>query len=245
LKRFLIEIISIPNLFIFIEDKYGIIASMVLMGLAIVLIIYIYLLLRKGRLQQIVVNNVVADKVSNPIFPDANLGVKDDEEINVSLHETNAFSRYNYSFIARLHLAPKESQARFSTLKNFLMKYEGMKVKKTWRYEIFKLNKEIIAKIWLYGNSIDVYNNLDESLLEDIEFEKKDDKLMHEQTPMMCKVLNDLNLRRLIKAFETKLSENKIIENFEEKDYQVGYISKEELLQMELIKIKIHKKKTS
>jgi|GEM_PF-6223979 len=241
-------------LIFFLKDPYYEIIIIFLGVICLIQIIWIImLLLGKKRLKKILndykedykevyeeeqfiqrVNDEEEIKVEDEILPSNNF--ENEEESNVAL--ANIQTRYNYSFISRMHLAPHESQERFSKLKNFLLKYEGMKIRKTWRYEIFTLKKEIIAKVWIYNNVIDVYNNLDESLLEGIDFEKKEGKLMHEKTPMLCKISNNLNLRKLTAAFERKLSENKIIDNFIEEDYKVEYISKEKLLEMGLIKIK-------
>ncbi|VEU79822.1 hypothetical protein [Haploplasma axanthum] len=65
---------------------------------------------------------------------------------NNNLDNNGLYIRYNYSFVARMHQAPKESQERFSEIKNYLLTYEDVTIRKSWRNERFMYHGRPVVK---------------------------------------------------------------------------------------------------
>lgn len=158
------------------------------------------------------------------------------EEENKGLH-----IRYNYSFIARLHQAPLESQERFSDLKNYLLSYEDVKVSHSWRYERFMYQGKPIVKIWIHGNTMKLYFNLDPTQFDDTKYnvENVSSARMHETTPTLLLVSGPRLLdyaKELVDLYMKDTGSNKNEEP--NVDYTLPYQDKKTLINRQLIKIK-------
>jgi len=166
--------------------------------------------------------------------------MEENEEVEV-IEGSNYYERFNYSIDAKLHLATKGTKIRYDRIKNYLLSYKGMKVRKSWRYEVFKCKGKIIAKFWVNGRIIDIYGDYKHIGLENLVYKYVGDKAMNKKTPIQIKILNDLNLRRVICLLDEMLLNYEKNENYENKNYIVENISKEELIKMGLIRIKRYK----
>lgn len=151
--------------------------------------------------------------------------------------------RYNYSFEARMHQSPLESQARFSELKNYLLSYEGVDVKKSWKYERFMYKGKPILKAWIHGNNLKLYYNLDPKMfvdskygIEDVSYAK-----MHETTPSLFVVNGPRLLEYSKELVDMYLNDLTIQKEIPHVDYTVKFIKRDKLIDMKLVKVNKHK----
>jgi len=167
-----------------------------------------------------------------------------DDEIVEDWTDESTYARYNYSFDARAHLADEKSKKRYNELKNYLLSYKGMKLKKSWRNESFRIGGKTLAKFWINGRVIDMYINLEPREISDLTYKYVGNKEMHKKTPVLFKITSDQNLADGYNLLELKLKKFEKNELAEEENYILEYIDRKTLLANGLIKIKIYKKKT-
>ena len=155
-----------------------------------------------------------------------------------ALEESGLYIRYNYSFDARMHQAPLESQLRFSDLKNYILSYQDVEVRKSWKYERFMYKGKPILKAWIHGNNLKLYFNLDPKLFEDSKYSIEDVSYgkMHEHTPALFTVNGPRLLEYAKELVEFILKDVKKQEQ-STVDYTVRYIERDQLIQMKLVKI--------
>ncbi|CCV64232.1 hypothetical protein BN85406550 [Alteracholeplasma palmae J233] len=259
----------LPLLFLTIPEDIKIIIIVVLSVIVAILLIYLIYLILKGqkkqpitkeqkeelRSQENTVHEVKIEIKKEPVevkkeeVPIQKTETKQvlvvDEKPKVvippvtDLEDDGLYIRYNYSFVARLHQAPKESQERFSTLKNHILSYEEVTIRDSWRNERYMHKKDPIAKVWIHGNVIDLYINLDPNKIDKEKYSIVDmsDKKMHDSTPVLFKIVGNRTLDQAIELLDMRLANLKKKENFTKTDYTVPYIDKKTLLESKLIKI--------
>lgn len=226
-----LKLIILPVLFFTLPNDLDFILIVALTFFAIVLLGYIiYLFVTKG-------NGIKDDEVV-PMFSE-NISEIKMEPASDEPKETSLYIRYNYSFAARLHQAPTESQERFSTIKNFLLKHQDISVRQSWRYERFMHRNTPVVKAWIHGNIIDLYMNIDPKTIDRAKYAVEDvgDRAMHATTPTLFKVVGTRTLLHAIELLSEILKEKEVLKHYVEVDYTVPFIGKEKLLEMGLIKI--------
>ncbi|CCV64238.1 hypothetical protein BN85406610 [Alteracholeplasma palmae J233] len=185
---------------------------------------------------------VIEKKKDVIILPDPTIVEKKEQRPIIQVipqKDDGLYIRYNYSFVARLHQAPKESQERFSQLKNYLLSYKDVSVRYSWRNERFMHKMDPIVKVWIHGNIMDLYLNLDPKTINTEIYNITDmtGKKMHETTPVLFKVTGEKSLKQAIELIEMKLKGMERIENHQEINYTLPYRDKQTLFQQKLIKV--------
>ncbi|VEU79825.1 hypothetical protein [Haploplasma axanthum] len=260
--------IVLPFLFFAINERLGkaiIIVLIVIILILLVYLVYLFIEVKKEKEvkvekkeeikiseeQPIVTKKIEKEVVQQPIVIEKKKEIEPviikevkEEPKEELIIDNGLYIRYNYSFVARMHQAPKESQERFSEIKNYLLSYEGVTVRKSWRNERFMYQGKPIAKFWIHGNILDAYLNLDYEMLKDTKYEVEDlrGKRLHENTPVLFKVVGSRTLDYLKELIDMYMESVGGVKGEEQNiDYTVPYISKEELLKKDLIKVNYNK----
>ncbi|VEU79868.1 hypothetical protein [Haploplasma axanthum] len=214
-----------------------------ILGLLIVVIIIlaVVILLLTIPKKEEKVPKTLYTKTNKIIF---NSDLRDESEaiINDDLSEENDLKlsiKYNYSFQARMHLAPIESQQRFSELKNYLLAFPNVDVKKSWKYERFMHKGKPVLKMWIHGNNLKVYYNISPQKLYNKKYNVEDVSYarMHETTPSLLIVNGPRLLEYAKELIDMYMMQYEKINKIPTVDYTVGYIDKNKLIEMKLIKI--------
>ncbi len=148
---------------------------------------------------------------------------------------------YNYSFQARLHLADKESCEYYSKLKNHLLSFDDVTSNISWKQELFSTKGKSILKIRFHGNSMRIY--FGEELKGKIEekFGMKDvsNVASHKTTPLLLIIKGPRIFEYALELVDIWMNLESVDKNekYEELDLRVKKIKRDELINMELIKI--------
>lgn len=168
-----------------------------------------------------------------------------DDENEIDLDPASKiYYRYNYSLKARMHLATKEAQERYSNIKNLLMSYDGVKLRSSWRYDRFTLKNQTIVKMSIFTNTVKLYLSVNPKEIVDRDYNLEDigNVKVHESTPYLYKV-NGPKLEAYAEAVIKKMLDDvPQNEKYERKDYSVVNKTKAELIKLNLIKVSTNSK---
>ena len=112
--------------------------------------------------------------------------------------------RYRKSNMAKLALADPKIGEYYSTIKNALLRFQGVKARKSWNYEAFNQGRNQIAKIIPNGKTLYLYLAIDPKTLEGTKYGAIDvsDKKKFEVTPSLMKVRGDRKLKFALELIE-------------------------------------------
>ena len=148
--------------------------------------------------------------------------------------------RYKRSFLARYIQAEPQLQDYYTTIKNELLSYDGVKSRISWSKETYKRGRAPIAKIDIKGKSLIMWLALDPAEFENTKYHFKDvsDRKIGESYPMLIKVRSPRSLKYALELI-AKLMETLGIERIEREfeDFHREYLTDEVLIEMGLIKV--------
>ncbi|HZJ89066.1 MAG TPA: hypothetical protein VFD05_00040 [Bacilli bacterium] len=103
---------------------------------------------------------------------------------------------YNYSYVARLTLAPDESLARYNKLKNHILSYANVVSSYTWKEETFLYRGKIVLKLRLQGQTMRLYLALPLADLKETDYRVTDVSHYkeHEQTNIYIRIRREKDL---------------------------------------------------
>lgn len=144
--------------------------------------------------------------------------------------------RYNRSFKAKLIQSDDVLKARYSELKNELMRY-ALKPKMSWSNESFYKGKTTYAKFAIRGKTLSLYLSLDPFEYVDTKyrFEDSGEVAKYTQTPTRLKLRSDRRAKELIAQLAEKYSLAKIEK--QEEDFCPDYEETTPLVNRKLIKL--------
>ncbi len=164
---------------------------------------------------------------------------KDDAAVPVTEQVVRA--RYRSSFMSRLIQSESPIQDYYTTLKNALLSYKGVKARMSWNFESFNNGRTQCAKLNVKGRSFLVYLalNLDNYNANKYHFTDASDKPKFENVPMMLKVKSDRSLKYALELIDEvmKLNGFEKLKNFSEVDYHMPYETVAALAEKDLVKL--------
>ncbi|MDE7264825.1 MAG: uL15 family ribosomal protein, partial [Clostridia bacterium] len=150
---------------------------------------------------------------------------------------------YDKSFLSRLILSEEEVKDSYSALKNELLK-SGFQSRICWRYESFRADKPLAAKLAIRAGGLCLFCALDPEnypQAEDIS-----DKKTYKRTPLMCLVKSESG-KKISKNLIADLAQKFQPESggYEECDYAelLPFEEMQSLLERGLVKVKIYRKR--
>jgi|GEM_PF-2562345 len=244
-KRTKLLSLTIPFYFFYINETLGIIISLMLATLILIMayIIYkIFLRRKKALYLKYDEDKIIIEKNEDPILIEDPNYV--DDEIVEDWQDSSTYARYNYSFDAKAHLADIETKKRYNALKNYLLSFKDMKLKKSWRNESYTIKGKRIAKFWINGKIIDMYISINPKDMEESpSYKYVGNKEIHKKTPVLFKISNNLNLKKAYSLIDMVLKTREKDEFKTEENYILEYVERKKLLEQGLIRIKVYKKK--
>jgi len=135
--------------------------------------------------------------------------VKNPEEYGMMLMKEKAGEgvvvyRYRKSYLAKLALADGKIGEYYSTVKNALLRFKGVKARKSWNYEAFNQGRNQIAKVIPNGKTLYLYLAIDPKTLEGTKYGAIDvsEKKKFEVTPSLMKIRGDRKLKFALELIE-------------------------------------------
>ncbi|MBR3894324.1 MAG: EAL domain-containing protein [Clostridia bacterium] len=155
-------------------------------------------------------------------------------------NEAQVFTQYRWSFMARLHQAPREIAAYYTEIKNAFLSYKKVKSRISWSCDTINAGRDQLAKMVITTKTLYVYLALDPASFVDSKYFFRDfsDTKKYEKVPMRIKVRSERGVRHVIELIEkmAELYNLTLAKNYEAQEFALPYKSFEELLSLELIK---------
>ncbi len=154
--------------------------------------------------------------------------------------------RFNKSFEAKLIQSDDMLKARYTELKNYLLSYNKVHARNSWKRESFRFGRQCVARLGVRGKTLCLYLATDAAFYEDTKYKVEDvsDVVANVDTPCMYRIKNDRRMgyaKQLIDhVMATFGSEQKLRVPM---DYYVPYEDTETLIERGLIKRTITKGK--
>ena len=148
---------------------------------------------------------------------------------------------YDKSFTARLSQAHEIVKMFYSTLKNELLSYKGVKSRISWGYDSFNRGRTKCVKLQIKGKTLVMYIALDPETLNVNKYHHKNvsDLAKYQELPTKLKIKSPRSLKYAKELIEILMSTLGAVRvETEQVNYDVPYQSTEALLQVGLIKIK-------
>ena len=156
----------------------------------------------------------------------------------------NVTVKYDYSFKAKLSLASDDVKNQYKEIISVLNKY-GVKTSTSWKQERVYLGRNTYAVILFKGSKLCVAYALDPKEYVESKYKAIDasDVKRFQATPTILKITSLRKLGYASQLFEILFAENKIEKKTDDvKEISVETKTKEELINLELIKVTVSKK---
>lgn len=149
---------------------------------------------------------------------------------------------YNYSFTARLTLAPDQSLGRYNALKNEILSYANVTSSLTWKEETFLYNGKIVLKLRIHGQTMRLYLTLSSTDLAEHDFVFVDVSHFkeHENTNIYYRIKNEKTLEEAFALVHLCFKKLDIVRGFDlalNDDYRLMRQTRSDLLAQDLIKV--------
>lgn len=148
--------------------------------------------------------------------------------------------RYRTSFMSRLIQSAPSVQEYYSTVKNRLLCFKGVKARTSWSFESFNKGRLQCAKLNVKGSTLLVYLALDpkEYNAHKYYFTDVSDKPKLFDVPMLLKIKSERSLKYTLELIDEMMRKADIeLIGGSAKNYCMPYESTEELIEKNLIKV--------
>ncbi len=169
----------------------------------------------------------------------AELANEESDENSASVvTDVNIQYKYRRSFTARLIQSGDDTQDIYTTVKNYLLKYIGVKNRSSWSSETFSFKRNPIAKLTIKGKTLNVYLALTEEEIANLQIDEKVENSKFADFPAKIKVTGIIKLNRTTKAIDTICLRYGLTAGEEKTErYSYPYETDEQLIEKGLIKL--------
>ncbi len=172
--------------------------------------------------------------------PSADTEVEDDGTGEGIVVEDGLNIKYKYkrSFTARLIQGGENLQGIYTTVKNYILKYEGVKCRNSWGAETFSNKRNPIAKLCIKGKTLYAYLALNDEEISKLQIDEKVEEGKYATVPAKIKVTGVIKSNRTQKAVDTICARLGLTAGEElTETYSYPYETDEQLLKKGLIKL--------
>lgn len=155
--------------------------------------------------------------------------------------EVTLVYRYRKSFLSKLTQAQDNVKEYYSTVKNTLLSYKGVKSRTSWGYEAFNQGRNKLARMDVKPRALYLYLAIDPQSLVDTKYTFKDvsAKKKYAATPVLFKIRGDRKLKHALELIEricgTELQLRHL--EIEPTDYRLPSLSLEEQIDAGYVKM--------
>lgn len=163
----------------------------------------------------------------------------DEESIDVEVDEKGSVVRYNRSFTARVTQASDDVKGRYSELKNYLLSFNGVRSRISWKHEKFSVKNRPVATFLMRGKTLCLCLATDAEIFEGTKYNVETLRGKKNTTPCMFRVKSKRKTayaKELIDIVMAGFDADKD-ESYEQKDYFMPYQSTYALIKRRLIKV--------
>ncbi len=149
--------------------------------------------------------------------------------------------KYKKSFTAKLIQSDDEVKSYYSSLKNELLSYDGVKSRISWKYETFYQGRVTLAKIAMRGKCPCLFLALKTAEITDEKYivEDMSEVAAYEKTPCLYRIKNDRRLKYSNDLIASVMGERVKNEDYKEEDWasKYPYENIEPLIERGLVKV--------
>ena len=151
--------------------------------------------------------------------------------------------KYSKSFKAKLIQSDDKNKEYYSELKNWLLSFDGVKSRISWKWEAFRCGRKTLAKLRMRRKTLSIVLALDPSQFEETKYhvESIEDIALYVDTPCLYHIKNDRRLKYAKELITRLMQENGIKqkEELQPIDYapQFPYETTDALSAKKLIKV--------
>ncbi len=105
--------------------------------------------------------------------------------------------RYDKSFEAKLIQGDAQLKSYYSALKNELLSYKKVSVRRSWQHEAFRRGRTTVAKLAIRGKTLRLYLALEPALYDETKYRVEDasEHAKFAKTPLLYRIKNDRRCR--------------------------------------------------
>ena len=165
---------------------------------------------------------------------------EDGKDATAVIDGTTVQIRFRSSFMSRLIQASETVQDFYTTIKNYILSYKGIKARGSWNYEAFNKGRVQLVKLNVKGKTLVVNLNLDpkEFNINKYHFVDCSDKPKFAKVPMMMKVRSARSLKYTLELIDEMMKLYELTQGeIPTVDYHMPYETTEELAKRGLVKI--------
>ena len=165
---------------------------------------------------------------------------EDGKDATAVIDGTTVQIRFRSSFMSRLIQSSETVQDFYTTIKNYILSYKGIKARSSWNYEAFNKGRVQLVKLNIKGKTLVVNLNLDpkEFNINKYHFVDCSDKPKFAKVPMMMKVRSARSLKYTLELIDEMMKLYELTQGeIPTVDYHMPYETTEELAKRGIVKI--------
>ncbi|MDE6273772.1 MAG: hypothetical protein K2L87_01830 [Clostridiales bacterium] len=164
----------------------------------------------------------------------------EEQEAEIEIDESGKVIRYNRSFTARVIQSTDDVKTRYSELKNYLLSFENVRARISWRHELFSIGKRTIAKFNMRGKTLCLCLATDPKLFDGTKYLVDDLSVRNKKNPMPCmyRIKSELRMRYAKDLIDVVMAGFNTVrkETYESTDFVMPYEATQVLIKRKLIK---------
>lgn len=157
--------------------------------------------------------------------------------------EVTLVYRYRKSFLSKLTQAQDNVKEYYSTVKNALLSYKGVKSRTSWGYEAFNQGRNKLVRMDVKPKALYLYLAIDPQSLVDTKYTFKDvsEKKKYAATPVLFKIRGDRKLKHALELIERICGTELQLRHLEVEptDYRLPSLSLEEQIDVGYVKMMV------
>ncbi len=165
----------------------------------------------------------------------------DDQDSEIEIDETGNIIRYSRSFTARIIQSSDEVKARYSELKNYLLSFENVRSRISWKHEIFQMGKKTVGKFNVRGKTLCLCLATDPKMFDGTKYVVDDLSVRNKKNPMPClyRIKSELRVRYAKDLIDVVMAGFEAVQkdSYEESNFVMPYESTQVLIKRKLIKL--------
>ncbi len=160
-----------------------------------------------------------------------------DVDIDTEQKELNIRYKYRRSFISRLIQSGDNTQGLYTSIKNYLLKYQDVKCRSSWGAETFTYKRNPLVKLCIKGKTLYAYVALSEEEMATLKIDEIAEGNKYSSVSAKFRVTGIIKLNRVKKAIDVICTRKNLICGEEvSQNYSYPYETDEQLMKKGLIK---------
>ncbi len=164
----------------------------------------------------------------------------DGDEDEEDVAEGREIVRYNRSFRAKICQLQDETKAWYSTVKNELLSYDGIKARISWKRESFRIGGTTAARLIVRGKTLCLLTAVEPAGYKGTKFTVEDVSGFSgmSDTPTLYRIKSEKRVKYALEMISGMMNAMNVekLPDYQPQDFTEPYLSDEQLIERELVK---------